>query len=71
MKYADQRRSPFAVIQGSTEREASQLVIKDLVLGAKLAAEITDRDEWAAQPAQETISQGELVAYLRSKMNAN
>ena len=71
LKYADQRRSPFAVIQGSTEREAGQLVIKDLVLGAKLAEEITDRDEWAAQPAQETISQGELVAYLRSKMKTN
>ena len=71
LKYADQRSSPFAIIQGSTERDAGELIVKDLVLGAKLAAEITDRDEWAAQPAQETIKQSELVAYLRAKMNVS
>ncbi len=68
LKYADARRSRFAVIQGSEEQARSELIVKDLFLGEKLAAKIDDREEWAKQPAQETIGEAELVGYLRQKL---
>ena len=37
MKYADRRGAICAIIQGSSEREAGTVVIKDLILGAELA----------------------------------
>ena len=55
MKYADRRGAVCAVIQGSSEREAGTVVIKDLVLGAELAAasrEIKDSAEHKERQAQ-------------------
>ena len=43
MKYADKRRSVCAVIQGSNERDKGEISIRDLVLGAELAASTKDR----------------------------
>src|SRR5690606_38448494 len=40
LKYADRRGSPVAVIQGSSEREAGQVQLKDLIEGARQAAAI-------------------------------
>ncbi|GAB5447322.1 MAG: histidine--tRNA ligase [Gymnodinialimonas sp.] len=53
LKYADRRNSPCVIIQGSQEREAGKVQIKDLVAGKRAAEEIDSREEWvAARPAQ-------------------
>ena len=52
LKYADRRASPVAIIVGEDERARGVVQIKDLALGARLAAQIETREEWAAQPAQ-------------------
>jgi histidyl-tRNA synthetase len=65
-KYADRRNSPCVVIQGSNEREAGEVQIKDLIEGAKAAAAITDRAEWVeVRPAQFTCKETELVEKVR------
>ena len=62
MKYADRRGAPLAIIQGSDERAAGQVQIKDLALGAEIAKGIESRDEWKEQrAAQFSVSESELV----------
>lgn len=57
MKYADRRGAVAAVIVGSNERETGEVTLKDLKLGAKLAANIEDNKAWREdQPAQMTVS---------------
>ena len=64
LKYADRRRSPVAVIQGGDEAARGMVQVKDLVLGAKIAAEATV-EEWKSQPAQIEVPRGELVQAVR------
>ena len=67
LRYADRRRSPVAVIAGGKEFEAGEVTVKDLVLGAELAKEISDRDAWTSrQVAQETVDRGRLVEAVRA-----
>jgi histidyl-tRNA synthetase len=68
LKYADQRASPIAIIEGEDERERGVVQIKDLALGARMAAEIETREAWAAQPAQVEVPRGELVAQVRAML---
>ena len=68
LKYADRRGAPVAVIEGSDERARGVVTLKDLALGARLAAEIETREEWAAQPAQVTVPRAELVARVREML---
>jgi histidyl-tRNA synthetase len=65
LKYADQRSSPVAVIAGEDERARGVVQLKDLALGARLAAEISDHDEWKSQPAQVEAPRERLVAAVR------
>lgn len=65
LKYADNRQSPVAVIEGTSEKEAGVVQIKDLALGARLAAEMTTNEEWKSQPAQMEIKRADLVAEVR------
>jgi histidyl-tRNA synthetase len=66
MKYADRRNAPAVIIQGSNEREAGEVMIKDLVAGAEAAKTITDNAEWrAARPAQFAAKRSELVEKIR------
>ncbi len=46
LKYADKRGAICAVIQGSNEREKGEVAIRDLVLGAELAASTKDRADY-------------------------
>lgn len=62
LKYADRRGAPVAVIMGSNEREAGQVTVKNLALGAEIAAEAASRDEWREQKQQETVARDDLVA---------
>ncbi|QPH55715.1 histidine--tRNA ligase [Pontivivens ytuae] len=66
LKYADQRNAPVAVIQGGDELAAGKVQIKDLALGARLAADIQTNEEWKAQPAQMEIERADLVAQVRA-----
>ena len=67
LEYADKRGSPVAVIQGSTEREAGQVILKDLIEGAKAAAAIKDNKEWKeTRAAQVTVAESDLVAEVRA-----
>jgi len=66
MKYADRRGAPCVVIQGGDERARGEVQVKDLVEGARLAAEIADNRQWReSRPAQVTIAEGELVATVQ------
>ncbi len=56
LKYADKRGAPVAVIEGADERASGVVQLKDLALGAKLAAEIASNEEWKAQPAQVSVA---------------
>ena len=66
LKYADKRSAPVAVIQGEDERAADVVQLKDLALGARLAAEIETNEEWKAQPAQISVPRADLVAQVRA-----
>ena len=66
MKYADRRGAVAAVIVGSDERENGQVTIKDLKLGARLAADISDNKQWREeQPAQQTVSRESWIEAVR------
>jgi histidyl-tRNA synthetase len=64
LKYADKRGAAVAIIQGGDEAERGVVQVKDLVLGAKIAAEAT-HEEWKSQPAQFEAPRKDLVAAVR------
>ncbi|PZU93043.1 MAG: histidine--tRNA ligase [Chelatococcus sp.] len=57
MKYADRRGAVCAIIQGSSEREAGTVVVKDLILGAELAAASRDVKDSAEHKAKQAEAQ--------------
>ena len=66
MKYADRRRAPAVVIQGSNEREAGEVQIKDLIEGARKAEAIASNAEWkASRPAQVSVPVERMVEAVR------
>ena len=69
LKYADKRNSPVAVIQGADEAAKGVVQIKDLFLGAKIAAEAS-HEEWKSQPAQTEVPRENLVAEVRRLLGA-
>jgi histidyl-tRNA synthetase len=66
LKYADRRSSPCVIIQGSDEKAAKTVQIKDLILGADIAA-IKDRDEYLKRQAeaQSTVPEADMVKHVR------
>ncbi len=67
LKYADKRESPVAVIQGGNEAEKGMVILKDLILGAQIAANAT-LEEWKDRPAQVEIPRADLVAEVRKML---
>ena len=67
LKYADKRESPVAVIQGGNEAEKGTVILKDLILGAKIAENAT-LEEWKDRPAQVEIPRADLVAEVRKML---
>lgn len=66
LKYADKRNSPCIIIQGSDEQAAGIVQIKDLIEGARLAAEIIDNEKWRQDnPAQRAVKQSEIIEAVR------
>ncbi len=66
MKYADRRNAPLVIMEGSNERAEGIVTIKDLALGAKLATQISDNEEWRkGRPAQSVVKRSELAAEVK------
>ncbi|MDB5642823.1 MAG: Histidine--tRNA ligase, partial [Hyphomicrobiales bacterium] len=67
MKYADKRKSVCAVIQGSNERDKGEVSIRDLVLGAELAASTKDRADYLELRARAQFSapESDLLAAVK------
>ena len=69
LKYADRRGAPLAIIQGSSEREAGEVQIKDLIEGKRLSGEISDNVTWReARVAQVSVKEAELVETVRAML---
>ncbi len=71
LKYADKRGSICAVIQGSNEREKGEVAIRDLVLGAELAAATKDRADYLElrAKAQFAVPEARLVDAVREVLD--
>ncbi|QEN89830.1 histidine--tRNA ligase [Labrys sp. KNU-23] len=69
LKYADRRKAPVAVIQGSDEAEKGEVQLKDLALGAEMAKAIADNSEWReARVAQRQVPRAELVKVVKEML---
>ena len=69
LKYADRRRSPVAVIQGSDEAARGEVQLKDLALGAQMAKAIASNTEWReARVAQKLVARADLVAEVKAML---
>jgi histidyl-tRNA synthetase len=70
MKYADRRRAPCVVIQGSNERAQGVVEIKDMIEGAKAAAAIGSNQEWRqARGAQFAVAEDQLIEAVREVLS--
>ena len=67
LKYADKRGAPIAVIQGADEAAEGVVILKDLILGAKLA-EGASLEEWKDRPAQREVPLGDLVSAVQAML---
>jgi histidyl-tRNA synthetase len=67
LKYADKRGSPIAIIQGGNEAAEGKVILKDLILGAKIAESAT-LEEWKDRPAQVLVDVADLVAAVRKML---
>ncbi len=67
LKYADKRAAPVAIIQGTDEATRGVVQVKDLILGAKIAAQASV-EEWKSQPAQVEVPRADLVATVRGML---
>jgi histidyl-tRNA synthetase len=72
LKYADKRKSPCVIIQGSEEKKPKgrlkpRVIVKDLILGAEIAKMNPERDDYLAKQgeAQMTVPETRLVATVR------
>jgi histidyl-tRNA synthetase len=70
LKYADRRKAPIALIQGSNEKATGDVLIKDLIEGTEAAvfhdAVRTTRQEYLEQrAAQYPVKEADLVAEVR------
>ena len=67
LKYADKRAAPVAIIQGADEAARGVVQVKDLILGAKIAAQASV-EEWKSQPAQVEVPRGAVIATVREML---
>lgn len=67
LKYADKRNAPVAIIEGSSERDAGIIQVKDLILGAQIA-ENASLEEWKERPSQIEAKRSDLVATVREML---
>jgi histidyl-tRNA synthetase len=69
MKYADRRKAPLVVLEGSDERANGLVTLKDLNLGAQLAQSIETNQAWRSErPAQIEVPRANLVAAVQDML---
>jgi histidyl-tRNA synthetase len=71
LKYADRRAAPVAVIQGGDELAKGVVTLKDLKLGAQIAAGLgEDREAYAKarERVQQEVPRGQLVAAVQQML---
>ncbi len=71
LKYADKRAAPIAIIQGGDELAKGVVTLKDLTLGAKIAAGLgEDREAYAKarEQVQQEVPRAQLVAAVQQKL---
>jgi len=71
LKYADKRNAVCAIIQGSNEREKGEIAIRDLVLGAELAASSKERADYLElrTKAQFSVPEGDLLKAVQEVLS--
>jgi histidyl-tRNA synthetase len=67
LKYADKRNAVCAIIQGSNEREKGEIAIRDLMLGAELAASSKERADYLElrTKAQFSVPEADLLKAVK------
>jgi histidyl-tRNA synthetase len=69
MKYADRRAAPIVVLEGSNERDAGTVTLKDLKLGAQMAKSVTDNETWrTGKVAQVEVPRLNLVTAIKDML---
>jgi len=71
LKYADRKGSPVAIIAGGDEFAAGTVSIKNLVLGAEVAASATSNEAFKAEAkakAQVTVPRADMAATVRAML---
>ncbi len=56
LKYADKRSSPCVIMQGSDEKARGEVLIKDLILGAEIAGQSAEREDYLKKQAEAQFS---------------
>jgi histidyl-tRNA synthetase len=71
LKYADRRNAPCAIIQGGDEQARGEVQIKDLAVGAQLAGEAKERDEYLQKQAQAqfAVKESDLVVEVKKLLD--
>ncbi len=71
LKYADKRDAAVAVIVGGDEVANKTVTLKNLKLGAELAAQTTDREAYTKGQAdiQKTVPRDQMIAEVRSMLS--
>ncbi|MDZ4366362.1 MAG: histidine--tRNA ligase [Afipia sp.] len=66
-KYADRRNSPCVVIQGGDEKARGEIQIKDLIIGAEIAGDTGNRDDYLQKQAEAQFAakESDLVEAVR------
>jgi histidyl-tRNA synthetase len=67
LAYADQKNCPIAILLGEDELKKGVVAIRNLKLGKKLAAEITDKTEWRNR-VQFEVDRSELTNALLANL---
>jgi len=67
MKYADRRGAPLAIIQGSDEAARGVVQVKDLDLGARIAAGASVA-EWKGRAAQQEVPRDGLAQAIKAML---
>ena len=71
LRYADRRGCPIAIIQGSDERAAGKIQIKDMIEGRRQAAAFSSNEEYrAARLGQFEIDRDDLVDAVKKLLAA-
>jgi histidyl-tRNA synthetase len=71
IKFADRIGIPLALIVGSDEFVRGEVSIKDLDLGRRLAEQTESHEKWAEQKQQVTVLRTELVAQIKTMLDAS